>query len=181
MIQQRLSPQCSTKARGGGLAVPLKEIAGWCKQETLDRITQLSHQEVLRFAKVEEVLDSAAILLGEVVAMRAIKRVGLLERGDLLVGNKELEIAAIVIRQDQYFIAGRLGLTSLNAGQACSVNARRRRNFDNGFLELSSVLGKLGTQGLQINSHGASWGDQTATRIPGACARRAGCTTILTC
>ena len=64
MIQQRLSPQCSTKARGGGLAVPLKEIAGWCKQETLDRITQLSRLLALEVFRVN---DYALFIVGRML------------------------------------------------------------------------------------------------------------------
>lgn len=113
------------------------------KREALRRTSELSHQEVFRLAKVEEILDGTSILFGEVVAVRAIKRLGLLEWRNLLVGDEELEVAAVVIRQDQHLIARGFGLTNFNCSQASGVYARRRSDLDDGLFELPSVFCEL--------------------------------------
>ncbi|RML94587.1 hypothetical protein APX70_03489, partial [Pseudomonas syringae pv. maculicola] len=58
---------------------------------------QLTHQEVLCFAEVQEFLDGSTILLDELSSVPAIQDFGLLKGGERLVRDEEFEVAVVEI------------------------------------------------------------------------------------
>src|SRR4051812_3982232 len=107
-------PKSGSQAGSGGFTVALEVVADGGEGKVLGRAAQLSQQEVLRLAQVEKVLDGSAIFLRELPSMGAVERLCLLEWGNLLVGDEELEVAAIVVRHDQDLVARRLDLPSFD-------------------------------------------------------------------
>jgi hypothetical protein len=88
----------TTQASRCGLPVALEIVACGRKCKAFGSTTKLSHQEVLRLAQVEEILDSSAIGFREGCAVGAVERLGLLKRSDLFIGDEKFEVAAVVIR-----------------------------------------------------------------------------------
>src|SRR5262245_59716684 len=79
-------------------------------------------QELLALAQEEKLLNCPAIFGGQLLAVNAKERIGLFERGEFLVGDKELVVALVVIPQDQDLVARGSTLSLLEREEAVRRN-----------------------------------------------------------
>ncbi len=97
--------EVATQLLRGILAVALKKRSPGREAESLDFPVEFGEQEGFTFAQEEELLDTAPIVLREIVAEFSVQRLRLLESGEPLIGNEKAVIALEKIRDDENFIA----------------------------------------------------------------------------
>ena len=112
----------------------------WSEIKLPAPLAEFLHQEFFGLAQIEKVLDGPAIFFCEIGAMGAVKRFSLLKRSDLIIGDKELEVAAVMISKDEHLVAGWLCLTFFDGFESRGVDSRRPRHIVQGRHDLSPVF-----------------------------------------
>jgi len=129
----------ATQRLRGILAVALIKVSLGREAERLDLAVEFSEQECFTLAEKKELLDTKAVILGEILAEFPVQGFGLLESGQLLIGNEKAIIALEKVRDDENLITRGQQLTRFKTVKSAGVDPSADSQFRGRKLALVAI------------------------------------------